>query len=31
VIAGLVVARDETFAQRIYFAQNRIGGVLAPA
>jgi cystathionine beta-lyase len=31
VIAGLVVARDEDFAQRIYFAQNRIGGVLAPA
>ncbi|TPF94368.1 PLP-dependent aspartate aminotransferase family protein [Bifidobacterium sp. UTBIF-78] len=31
VNAGLVVASGEDLANRIYFAQNRLGGVLAPA
>ncbi|KAB7786542.1 trans-sulfuration enzyme family protein [Bifidobacterium cebidarum] len=31
VNAGLVVASSEDVANRIYFAQNRLGGVLAPA
>lgn len=31
VIAGLVVAGEERLAERVYFAQNRLGGVLAPA
>ena len=30
VIAGLVVVKDDELAQRVYFAQNRLGGVLAP-
>lgn len=30
VIAGLVVVKDEQIGQRVYFAQNRLGGVLAP-
>lgn len=30
VIAGLVVVKDEQIRQRVYFAQNRLGGVLAP-
>lgn len=31
VVAGLAVARTEELANRIYFAQNRLGGVLPPA
>lgn len=31
VIAGLAVVADEGLAQRVFFAQNRLGGVLAPA
>ena len=31
VIAGLVVTKDDRLGQRVYFAQNRLGGVLAPA
>ncbi|KAA8829462.1 trans-sulfuration enzyme family protein [Bifidobacterium myosotis] len=31
VNAGLVVASGEDLANRIYFAQNRLGGILAPA
>ena len=31
VIAGLVVTADDALAQRVYFSQNRLGGVLAPA
>lgn len=31
VNAGLVVVRDEDLAGRVYFALNRLGGVLAPA
>ncbi|TPF94250.1 cystathionine beta-lyase [Bifidobacterium sp. UTBIF-68] len=31
VNAGLVVVSGEELANRIYFAQNRLGGVLAPA
>ncbi|MBT1164543.1 trans-sulfuration enzyme family protein [Bifidobacterium felsineum] len=31
VNAGLVVVSGEELADRIYFAQNRLGGVLAPA
>ena len=31
VIAGLVVTADDELAQRVYFSQNRLGGVLAPA
>ena len=30
VIAGLVVTKDDRLGQRVYFAQNRLGGVLAP-
>mgnify|MGYP002517447425 CR=1 FL=1 len=30
VIAGLVVTKDDELGQRVYFAQNRLGGVLAP-
>ncbi|MFT8639569.1 trans-sulfuration enzyme family protein [Bifidobacterium sp.] len=30
VIAGLAVARNESLAHRLFFAQNRLGGVLAP-
>ena len=29
VIAGLVVVKDEQIGQRVYFAQNRLGGLLA--
>ena len=29
--AGLVVVSGEDLASRVYFAQNRLGGVLAPA
>lgn len=31
VNAGLVVVSSEDLANRVYFAQNRLGGVLAPA
>ena len=31
VIAGLVVTSSEDLEGRIYFAQNRLGGILAPA
>ena len=31
VNAGLVVVSGEDLASRVYFAQNRLGGVLAPA
>lgn len=31
VVAGLVVTKDDRLGQRVYFAQNRLGGVLAPA
>lgn len=31
VIAGLAVVGDEELASRVYYAQNRLGGVLAPA
>ncbi|NEG88482.1 trans-sulfuration enzyme family protein [Bifidobacterium aerophilum] len=31
VNAGLVVVKDETVGRGIYFAQNRLGGVLPPA
>lgn len=31
VVAGLVVVRDAELASRIYFVQNRLGAVLAPA
>ncbi len=31
VNAGLVVVKDDELGKRIYFAQNRLGGVLAPA
>ena len=31
VIAGLVVTSSEDLANRIYFAQNRLGGILPPA
>jgi cystathionine beta-lyase len=31
VIAGLAVAKEEAVANRLYFAQNRLGGVLPPA
>ena len=31
VIAGLVVCRSRDIGERVYFAQNRLGGVLAPA
>ncbi|MBT1165369.1 trans-sulfuration enzyme family protein [Bifidobacterium simiarum] len=31
VVAGLAVARTEELANRVYFAQNRLGGVLPPA
>lgn len=31
VIAGLAVVRDEDLAARVYYAQNRLGGVLPPA
>ena len=31
VTAGLVVVHDDVLAQAVYFAQNRFGGVLAPA
>ena len=31
VNAGLVVVADDELASRIYFSQNRLGGVLAPA
>ena len=31
VNAGLVVVRDKGLGERIYYAQNRLGGVLAPA
>lgn len=31
VNAGLVVVKDEDLAGRVYFALNRLGGVLAPA
>ncbi|CAM3198278.1 trans-sulfuration enzyme family protein [Leuconostoc rapi] len=30
VIAGLVVVNSESLANRIYFAQNRLGGTLSP-
>lgn len=30
VIAGLAVTKDEYLGQRVYYAQNRLGGVLAP-
>ena len=28
--AGLVVVKDDGLGKRVYFAQNRLGGVLAP-
>lgn len=31
VNAGLIVVKDDELGKRIYFAQNRLGGVLAPA
>ncbi|WP_300766676.1 aminotransferase class I/II-fold pyridoxal phosphate-dependent enzyme [uncultured Bifidobacterium sp.] len=31
VIAGLAVVGDDDLGKRVYFAQNRLGGVLAPA
>jgi cystathionine beta-lyase len=31
VVAGLAVAGNDELAQRLYFAQNRLGGVLPPA
>lgn len=31
VVAGAVVTRTPELSERIYFAQNRLGGVLAPA
>lgn len=31
VIAGLAVVRDDALGERVYYAQNRLGGVLAPA
>lgn len=31
VNAGLVVVRDDEIGKTVYFAQNRLGGVLAPA
>ena len=31
VNAGLVVVRDDGLGERVYFAQNRLGGVLPPA
>ena len=31
VNAGLVVVKDDELGKRVYFAQNRLGGVLAPA
>lgn len=31
VIAGLAVVRDDALGERVYFAQNRLGAVLAPA
>ena len=31
VIAGLVVTSDDKLAERVYYSQNRLGGVLAPA
>ena len=30
VNAGLVVVKDDELGKRVYFAQNRLGGVLAP-
>lgn len=30
VNAGLVVVKDDGLGKRVYFAQNRLGGVLAP-
>lgn len=30
VIAGLAVVRDDVLGERVYYAQNRLGGVLAP-
>lgn len=31
VVAGLVVVANDDLAQRVYFSQNRLGGVLPPA
>ena len=31
VIAGLVVTADEKLSEKVYYSQNRLGGVLAPA
>ena len=31
VVAGLVVVADDDVARRVYFSQNRLGGVLPPA
>lgn len=31
VIAGLAVVRDDKLGERVYYAQNRLGGILPPA